>query len=123
MRRRRDWKRGLRAHASPTDNQRARKSLEYYDTLIRPKCLEDQESEPARHIADPKTPNRPPPNQRLLERHPARPFHHARRQLDTGALITMFTEDGQRSRSHGLRPEILQRQASVQLTTIHLGQC
>ncbi len=44
---------GFGAHASLTDKQRARKSLEYYGTLIRPKCLEDQESAPARHTADP----------------------------------------------------------------------
>lgn len=40
-------------------------------------------------------------------------LHRARQQFDVAALITMFTEDGTRSRSHGLRPEILQRQAEL----------
>jgi len=40
-------------------------------------------------------------------------LNRARRQFDVAALITMFTEDGTRSRSHGLRPEVLQRQAEL----------
>ncbi len=40
-------------------------------------------------------------------------FHRARQHLEVAALITMFTEDGSRSRSHGLRPEVLQRQAGA----------
>ena len=40
-------------------------------------------------------------------------FHRASHHLEIGALITMFTEDGSRSRSHGLRPEILHRQADL----------
>ncbi|MBI1955327.1 MAG: diphthine--ammonia ligase [Acidobacteria bacterium] len=40
-------------------------------------------------------------------------LHRARQQFDVVALITMFTEDGIRSRSHGLRPEVLQRQAAL----------
>lgn len=40
-------------------------------------------------------------------------FHRARQQLEVTALISMFTEDGSRSRSHGLRPEILQRQGEA----------
>ncbi len=40
-------------------------------------------------------------------------FHRAAPQFDVAALITMFTEDGARSRSHGLRPEIFERQAEL----------
>ncbi len=39
-------------------------------------------------------------------------LHHASQEFDVAALITMFTEDGTRSRSHGLRPEVMQQQAS-----------
>lgn len=42
---------------------------------------------------------------------------------DVCAAITMYAEDGQRSRSHGLRPEILQAQARrLGLTTLS-GRC
>ena len=37
-------------------------------------------------------------------------YHRARASLDIVAAITMFNEDGTRSRSHGLRPEILAAQ-------------
>lgn len=40
-------------------------------------------------------------------------FYRARLEFDVGALITMFTEDGSRSRSHGLRPEVLDCQAEL----------
>ena len=40
-------------------------------------------------------------------------LHRAARVFDVQALLTMFTEDGRRSRSHGLRPEVLARQASL----------
>jgi len=40
-------------------------------------------------------------------------FNRASQQFEVAALITMFTEDGTRSRSHGLRPEVLQKQASL----------
>lgn len=40
-------------------------------------------------------------------------FYRASQHLEIGALVTMFTEDGSRSRSHGLRPEILRRQADL----------
>ncbi len=40
-------------------------------------------------------------------------FHRAREHFEVGALITMFTQDGTRSRSHGLRPEIIQRHAEL----------
>jgi diphthine-ammonia ligase len=33
--------------------------------------------------------------------------------FDVQALVTMFTEDGTRSRSHGLRPEVMSRQANL----------
>jgi diphthine-ammonia ligase len=38
-------------------------------------------------------------------------LHRSRSSYDVVALVTMFSEDGARSRSHGLRPEILQAQA------------
>jgi uncharacterized protein (TIGR00290 family) len=37
-------------------------------------------------------------------------YHRARQTYDFAAAITMFNEDGSRSRSHGLRPEILAAQ-------------
>lgn len=40
-------------------------------------------------------------------------LHRAAASFDVQALLTMFTEDGRRSRSHGLRPEVLARQASL----------
>lgn len=40
-------------------------------------------------------------------------LHRAAVSFDVQALLTMFTEDGTRSRSHGLRPEVLARQASL----------
>jgi len=40
-------------------------------------------------------------------------LHRAAASFDIQALITMFTEDGSRSRSHGLRPEVLNRQAHL----------
>lgn len=40
-------------------------------------------------------------------------LHRAASDFDIHALITMFTEDGTRSRSHGLRPEVLARQAKL----------
>ena len=38
-------------------------------------------------------------------------LHRSRSSYDVVALITMFDEDGVRSRSHGLRPQILEAQA------------
>jgi diphthine-ammonia ligase len=38
-------------------------------------------------------------------------LHRSRASYEVVALITMFNEDGSRSRSHGLRPEILEAQA------------
>ena len=37
-------------------------------------------------------------------------FHRARHDFDIVAAVTMFNEDGSRSRSHGLRPEVLSAQ-------------
>lgn len=37
--------------------------------------------------------------------------HRARAQYDLVGLVSMLTEDGSRSRSHGLRPELLSAQA------------
>ncbi len=39
-------------------------------------------------------------------------FHRARQQYEIGALMTMFSEDGNRSRSHGLRPEVISAHAN-----------
>jgi diphthine-ammonia ligase len=39
-------------------------------------------------------------------------LHRSRADFDVVGLITMFGEDGMRSRSHGLRPEILDAQAA-----------
>jgi uncharacterized protein (TIGR00290 family) len=36
-----------------------------------------------------------------------------RDRFQIGALVTMLTEDGARTRSHGLRPEIIERQAQL----------
>ncbi len=40
-------------------------------------------------------------------------LHRALGRFDVQALVTMFTEDGTRSRSHGLRPEVVARQAEL----------
>lgn len=40
-------------------------------------------------------------------------LHRALPVFDVQALLTMFTEDGTRSRSHGLRPEVVARQAHL----------
>ena len=37
-------------------------------------------------------------------------YHRARGEFNIVAAITMFNEDGTRSRSHGLRPEIVDAQ-------------
>jgi uncharacterized protein (TIGR00290 family) len=39
-------------------------------------------------------------------------LHRSASAFDAVALVTMFSEDGARSRSHGLRPEILHAQAA-----------
>jgi diphthine-ammonia ligase len=39
-------------------------------------------------------------------------LHRSRQSHDIVAMVTMFGEDGTRSRSHGLRPEILDAQAA-----------
>jgi diphthine-ammonia ligase len=40
-------------------------------------------------------------------------LHRTADVFNVQALLTMFTEDGTRSRSHGLRPEVLARQAKL----------
>jgi diphthine-ammonia ligase len=40
-------------------------------------------------------------------------LHRAAADFDVQALLTMFTENGTRSRSHGLRPEVMARQARL----------
>ena len=40
-------------------------------------------------------------------------LHRTGRSFDVQALVTMFTEDGMRSRSHGLRPKVVERQAQL----------
>jgi len=40
-------------------------------------------------------------------------LHRVKEQFDIVGLITMMTEGGHRSRSHGLRPELLQKQAQL----------
>jgi diphthine-ammonia ligase len=49
-------------------------------------------------------------------------YHRARTDFDIIAAVTMFNEDGGRSRSHGLRPEIVAAQAR-RLGLQHLSQC
>jgi diphthine-ammonia ligase len=40
-------------------------------------------------------------------------MHRAQERFDIQALLTIFTEDGKRSHSHGLRPEVVERQAEL----------
>lgn len=40
-------------------------------------------------------------------------MHRARESFEIAGIMTMLTEDGSRTRSHGLRPELLRRQAEV----------
>ena len=44
-------------------------------------------------------------------------------QYDIVAMVTMFGEDGTRSRSHGLTPEVICAQAARLALPIHIGQC
>lgn len=44
-------------------------------------------------------------------------------QYEVVAMVTMFGEDGTRSRSHGLTPEVICAQASRLALPIHIGQC
>ena len=46
-----------------------------------------------------------------------------RTDYDVGAMLTMFTEDGQRSRSHGLRPDIVTAHAERLGLTSLAGRC
>ena len=49
-------------------------------------------------------------------------LHRSRSVYDVVAMITMFNEDGTRSRSHGLRPQILEAQADRLGLTICSGR-
>ena len=49
-------------------------------------------------------------------------FHRASEVGRPAALLTMFSEDGARSRSHGLRPELLRAQAEALGLPLHTGQ-
>ena len=49
-------------------------------------------------------------------------LHRSRPSYDIVALITMFDEGGARSRSHGLRPQILEAQADRLGLTICTGR-
>lgn len=40
-------------------------------------------------------------------------FHRARREFDITVALTVFAEDGRRSRSHGLRPEVIRAQTEA----------
>ena len=48
-------------------------------------------------------------------------FHRARTDFDIIAAVTMFNEDGSRSRSHGLRPEIRGADRALGLQSITAG--
>jgi uncharacterized protein (TIGR00290 family) len=47
----------------------------------------------------------------------------AAEHYDVAAMVTMFGEDGTRSRSHGLTPEVIRAQAGRLGLPVHLGQC
>lgn len=49
-------------------------------------------------------------------------FHRAAKTGKPAALLTMFGENGSRSRSHGLRPELLRAQAEALGLPLHIGQ-
>lgn len=48
-------------------------------------------------------------------------FHRLREQFDFVAMLTMFDEQGARSRSHGLRPEIIREHARLLGLEHHFG--
>lgn len=49
-------------------------------------------------------------------------FHRAAEIGKPAALLMMFSEDGARSRSHGLRPELLRAQAAALGLPLHAGE-
>jgi diphthine-ammonia ligase len=49
-------------------------------------------------------------------------LHKIRDQFEITTLLTMFSEDGVRSRSHGLRPEVLVAQASAMRLRLITGR-
>ena len=50
-------------------------------------------------------------------------LHRAHSQLDVVAMLTMFDEDALRSRSHGLRPEVVRAQAARLGLESLIGRC
>jgi uncharacterized protein (TIGR00290 family) len=50
-------------------------------------------------------------------------FMRAREAFDIVVLITMFGEDGSRSRSHGLTPQVIAAQANRLGLPVHMGRC
>ena len=50
-------------------------------------------------------------------------LHRVAADFDVVCMVTMLNEDGSRSRSHGLRPELLRAQASRLGLEILTGQC
>jgi diphthine-ammonia ligase len=49
-------------------------------------------------------------------------LHRSRSSFDVVGLITMFAEDGERSRSHGLRPAVLKQQAARLRLPLFVGR-
>ena len=49
-------------------------------------------------------------------------LHRVVEDFNVQALLTMFTEDGARSRSHGLRPEVLAQQAALMRLPLLIGR-
>jgi uncharacterized protein (TIGR00290 family) len=50
-------------------------------------------------------------------------FMRAHESFDVVALLTMFGEDGSRSRSHGLTPRVIAAQAERLALPVHMGRC
>ena len=50
-------------------------------------------------------------------------FMRAAGTYDVRAMLTMFGEDGTRSRSHGLTPEVIRAQAARLRLPVYIGQC
>ena len=50
-------------------------------------------------------------------------FHRTRARLDFRAMLTMFDEHGRRSRSHGLRPDVIQQHARLLALQPFAGRC
>ena len=50
-------------------------------------------------------------------------LHRVHQQFDVGSMVTMFDEDAARSRSHGLRPEVVAAQADRLGVAQVVGRC